>query len=91
MKFDNSCTPDTATGIKLATEITDKRGDARRWQLSPRHIDNLIAQGLPHCKIGARRVRIIVEDADAWMVKQFAIQRRAAARVAADGGKRGAE
>ena len=52
-------TPDTATGSKLAGEITDKKGYGRRWSFSVRHIDNLIAQGLPHLKIGERRVRIV--------------------------------
>jgi hypothetical protein len=68
--------PEAATGDeKLATEITDKKGYARRWQGSPRWIDGLLAQGLPHLKIGARRVRICIPEADAWMREQFHTQR----------------
>jgi hypothetical protein len=59
-----------------AAEITDKRGYARRWQGSPRWIDGLLAQGLPHLKIGARRVRIFIPEADLWMKTQFGTQRR---------------
>jgi hypothetical protein len=67
---------ETATGQKVADDIVDKRGYAQRWRFSPRHIDNLIAQGLPHLKIGSRRVRIHVPEADAWMHEKFGTQRR---------------
>ena|ERR1043166_390100 len=70
------CAPDAATGTKLAGEITDKRGYAKRWHFSSRHVDNLLVQGLPHLKIGARRVRIIVNEADIWMREKFGTQRR---------------
>jgi hypothetical protein len=73
-------TPDAATGnLKLATDITDKRGYAEHWSFSTRHIDNLIAQGLPHLKIGKRRVRIVIPEADAWMKERFGTQRRGVA------------
>jgi hypothetical protein len=65
----------TAAPCTDAAEITDKKGYARRWQGSPRWIDGLLAQGLPHCKIGARRVRILIPEADAWMREQFHTQR----------------
>lgn len=76
MSNDITNTPDTATGTKLAADIADKRSYGQRWGFSPRHIDNLLAQGLPHLKIGKRRVRIIVADGDAWMKARFATQRR---------------
>ena len=70
------CTPDASTGTKMAAnEITDKRGFAGRWLFSVRHVDNLLAEGLPHCKIGKRRVRIVVPEADAWMRQKFGTQR----------------
>jgi hypothetical protein len=56
--------------------ISDKRGFGRRWGFSARTIDNLIAQGLPHWKVGKRRVRIIVAEGDAWMRQRFGVQRR---------------
>jgi hypothetical protein len=74
------CTPDAATSNRLGQGITDKKGYAHRWGFSPRHIDNLIAMGLPHLKIGPRRVRIIIEEGDSWMRSRFAMQRRPAAR-----------
>ncbi len=66
-----TCGAPTAT-----TNITDKRGYAQRWQFSPRHVDNLIARGLPHLKIGKRRVRILIDEADSWMRQTYGTQRR---------------
>jgi hypothetical protein len=61
-----------AAGATVDTgQITDKRGYALRWRFSPRHIDNLIALGLPHLKIGRRRVRILIPEADQWMRQKF--------------------
>jgi hypothetical protein len=69
--------PETAAGeSKPATNnVTDKRGYGNRWQFSVRHIDNLLRQGLPHLKIGKRRVRILVDEADAWMKERFGARR----------------
>lgn len=76
--------PDTATGQpKLAGEIADKRGYAAHWMFSVRHVDNLIASGLPHLKIGKRRVRIVVAEADAWMRARYSTQRRVSPRLQA--------
>jgi hypothetical protein len=66
--------PETGTGDKLP-DIMDKRSYADRWHFSVRTIDNFLKNGLPHFKIGKRRVRICVPDADAWMRKKFAAQR----------------
>jgi hypothetical protein len=74
--------PEAATGnAKLAAEIVDKKGYAARWSFSPRHIDNLLAMGLPHLKIGARRVRIIISEGDTWMREKFHTQRRSQAKA----------
>jgi hypothetical protein len=59
----------------VTATIADKKGYAKRWKFSPRHIDNLIALGLPHLKIGKRRVRIVIEEADHWMRERFSTQR----------------
>jgi len=68
--------PGTSTGAPKSTEeITDKRGFAARWGFSIRHVDNLLAQGMPHLKIGKRRVRIILMEADAWMKERFGCRR----------------
>jgi hypothetical protein len=69
---------DNVTGHPANTQpagITDKRGYAARWRFSTRHIDNLLAQGMPHFAVGKRRIRISVAEADAWMKERFG-QRR---------------
>jgi hypothetical protein len=53
--------------------------DHTHWRFSLRHIDNLLAKGMPHLKIGSRRVRIIIAEADKWMSEQYGTQRRRAA------------
>jgi hypothetical protein len=72
-------TPDTAPGN--TTAVTDKRGYGQRWLFSTRKVDNLIADGLPHLKIGSRRVRIVVEEADKWMQEKYGTQRRGAVKA----------
>jgi len=73
---ENTSMPEFAAGsLKTAEQITDKRGFATRWKFSIRHVDNLLAQGLPHLKIGKRRVRIITDEADAWMKERFFCRR----------------
>ncbi|HEX5218810.1 MAG TPA: hypothetical protein VFZ59_04530 [Verrucomicrobiae bacterium] len=74
---DQQCAP----AVELQTTepfVTDKRGFGKRWGLGPRMIDNLLAQGLPHCRIGVRRVRIIVAEADQWMREKYGTKRRGA-------------
>ena len=71
----NQNTPEVVTGTKLTADITDKRGYADHWGFSLRKIDQLLAKGLPHCKISARMVRICIAEADAWMNAQFRTQR----------------
>ncbi len=76
--------PDAATSEpKLAAEITDKKGYAHHWQFSVRTVDNLLSDGLPHIKYGARRVRILIPEADAWMRQKFGQQRHGPARATA--------
>jgi len=74
-------TPEVATGqSSLASPYTDKRGYAKRWAVSTRTIDNLIAAGMPRLKIGARRVRLCVAECDEWMTQQFRVSSRRAAK-----------
>lgn len=70
----NSLRPDTAPGEEVAVQITDKRGYANRWMHSTRAVDNWLAEGLPHLKIGKRRVRILIPEADDWMRERFGQQ-----------------
>jgi len=68
--------PTPARGqLKLADDITDKCGFGERWKFSARHVDNFLSQGMPHCKIGKRRVRIVVADADRWMLDRYGVCR----------------
>lgn len=64
--------------LAAASPFTDKRGYGQRWQGSKRWVDGLISQGLPHIKTSARRVRIFVPEADAWVQEHFRVQRRGA-------------
>jgi hypothetical protein len=74
--YQNAASPESVNNTsKTAEVITDKRGFASRWSFSIRHVDNLLAQGLPHLKIGKRRVRIIIAEADAWMKERFFCRR----------------
>ena len=74
--------PESVTGdIKLTervAEILDKKSYAERWSFSVRTIDNFLRAGMPHLRVGERRVRIIVAEADAWMRQRFGTQRRGA-------------
>ena len=76
-------TPDAATSAQNLAGITDKKGFANRWLFAPRTIDNMLRDGLPHLKIGKRRVRIVIPEADEWMKERFGQHRRGAVRVAA--------
>lgn len=67
---------ETATGNPMAEEITDKRGMARRWKLSPRTIDSFIQKGMPAVRIGTRRVRLVVRECDQWMMEQYSSRAR---------------
>jgi len=64
-----------STTVGLNGYATDKRGYAARWKFSARHISNLLSQGLPHCRVGKRITRIVVAEADRWMVEQFGVRR----------------
>lgn len=77
MKKSKIAGADTAPTVNVPDAITDKRGFAARWKFSVRKIDDLLSRGLPHCKVGQRRVRIVVSEADSWMREQFRVQRRA--------------
>ncbi len=83
MNAQRHATPDTAAGDETMAEIiTDKRGYAARWHYSVRHVDHLLALGMPHYKVGARRVRILITEADAWMRERFGARRLGPARRA---------
>ena len=75
-------TPEIVAGnLKPTTpDIVDKAAYAARYGGSRRWVDGLLAQGLPHLKIGARRVRIVITEADGWMREKFHVQRMGGAQ-----------
>ena len=76
--------PEVGMGDQRLADITDKKGYGARWGFSSRKVDGLLSQGLPHLKIGARRVRIVIAEADEWMRSQFSVQRRGKLNVGGD-------
>lgn len=82
MKKNLVAAPESTAGEKITVDnITDKKGFAKHWHGSVRWVDGLLCQGLPHLKIGARRVRIFLPEADEWMRAQFGTQRNGKAVV----------
>lgn len=54
----------------------DKRDVARMIKQSVRSVDNHMAAGMPHLKIGKRRCRFDLAAVREWMLSQYGIQRR---------------
>ena len=77
----NALENDTGNQTSLASPspYTDKKGFAKRWSLSTRTVDSFLSRGMCHLKIGKRRVRICIPEADAFMHEKFHTQRRGAA------------
>ena len=50
---------------------TDKKGYGEHLGFCERTVTNLIGKGLPCLKVGARRIRIEVAEADRWMQRTF--------------------
>ena len=65
----------TSPSTLQASPVADKRAFAKRWLISPRTVDNFLAIGMPHLKIGTRRVRIEIEQADEWMRERYRVRR----------------
>lgn len=58
----------------------DKRDVARMIKQSVRSVDNHIAAGMPHLKIGKRRCRFDLAAVREWMLAQYGVQRRGGAQ-----------
>jgi hypothetical protein len=68
--------PETVTGgEKLAAQLLDKNDLARLLKLSPRSISNWMERGMPHLRLGERRVRFIQEDTLAWLKANYSCSR----------------
>jgi excisionase family DNA binding protein len=53
-----------------ASPYIDKAALAQRLGLSRRTIDNWMQRGLPHLKLGTRRVRFDLRDVEPWLQRQ---------------------
>ena len=72
--------PDVATGnssLAAVPRYGGKKDVAQMVQLSVRSIDNFLAQGCPHLKLGKRRVRFDMIEVRQWLTDKFHVQRRA--------------
>jgi excisionase family DNA binding protein len=85
-------TPDAATSnMKLAANDTlrrygDKADVATMLGMSRRTVDNLLRQGCPHLRLGARRVRFDMAEVRQWLTENFRTQRRGPARTTVTAG-----
>lgn len=89
-----SCTPDTAPGNQtslaalsaqgreLPAHYGSKRDVAAMVQMSVRSVDNFVAAGCPHLKLGKRRLRFDMGEVRQWLADNFRTQRRRAAKGA---------
>lgn len=73
--------PDAARATLAANDnnssrLLDKRGLADFVGMSPRWIDGQLGKGLPHLKLGPRRVRFDAGEALDWLRGQYSTQRR---------------
>jgi predicted DNA-binding transcriptional regulator AlpA len=72
-KTNTAATPqNTATSTQ---PLADKRRVAAYANLSVRTIDNLMAEGLPHLKIGRRRVRFDLPEVSTWLRQKYGVAR----------------
>lgn len=55
--------------------LWDKADVARFAGVTKRTVDNLMARGLPHLKIGARRVRFDPAEVQDWFRREFSVRR----------------
>jgi predicted DNA-binding transcriptional regulator AlpA len=71
--------PETAPGLSAAGAMPrygGKRDVAQMMQMSTRSVDNFLARGCPHLKIGKRRIRFDMSEVRAWLTDNFHTQRR---------------
>jgi predicted DNA-binding transcriptional regulator AlpA len=72
-------TPEVATGqssLAAVQRYGGKKDVASMVQMSVRSVDNFVAQGCPHLKLGKRRVRFDMAEVRQWLSDNFRTQRR---------------
>lgn len=71
----------------FAKVLLKKRELAGMIGFSPRTVDKFLAAGMPHLRIGKRRVMLVPDEAVAWLKERYGQRRRApAARAHTEGG-----
>ena len=77
MKTVIESTPETGAGNgkSPAVQLLDKRALGTLLQLSTRSISNQMERGMPHLKIGQRRVRFEPEQVLTWLRSTYSCQR----------------
>lgn len=63
--------PDAPTGKKFGT----KQDVAAMFGVCLRTVDNLLAKGMPHLKLGSRRCRFDLADVEQWANRSFRVER----------------
>lgn len=74
----NQSAPVIGLEVSPRSDVMDKVEYAKHWRFSVSLINQLLAKGLPHAKVGSRRVRFLVAESDRWMLQTFGAQRFAA-------------
>lgn len=72
-------TPNTAGGSEKSAAVEnfgDKRAVADLAGMSVRWVDGQLLEGLPHLKLGPRRVRFDLSEVREWFCTKYAAQRR---------------
>ena len=74
-----NATPESTTPAEIlphSSPYIDKKGLARRMGISRRTVDNWLQRGLPHLKLGSRRVRFDLREVDDWFRTHCRVVRR---------------
>ena len=76
-KRDVTSTASAAVEIKQDTlqRFGDKRDVGELLGICNRSVDNLLAKGCPHLKLGKRRVRFDLDDVREWAKREFGTRR----------------
>lgn len=64
-------TAEPPTPLQLPLTICTLGEFASHWKVSRRQVTNWVNAGLPNIRTGARSVRIVVSEADAWVCRKW--------------------
>jgi hypothetical protein len=82
MTIQSSCVPEASAGQSKPAAISplapygDKRDVARLADMrSLRWVDDQLTKGMPHLRLGKRRVRFDLEEVRAWLKERYGTSR----------------